>query len=97
MIGWDAARVARAAGAELVRGADGGPCRAIVDSREARPGDLFVGLPGARADGGAFARSALAAGVWGVLVEPSHAEQPAGAGAVLVTEDPLGALQALAP
>ncbi len=96
MIGWDAARVARAAGAELARGADGGPCRAIVDSREARPGDLFVGLPGARADGGAFARSALAAGVWGVLVEPSHAEQPAGAGAVLVTEDPLGALQALA-
>jgi UDP-N-acetylmuramoyl-tripeptide--D-alanyl-D-alanine ligase len=97
MTGWDAARVARAAGAELVRGAAGGPCRAIVDSREARPGDLFVGLVGARADGGAFARAALAAGAWGVLVDSSHADQPAGeGGAVLVAADPLVALQALA-
>jgi UDP-N-acetylmuramoyl-tripeptide--D-alanyl-D-alanine ligase len=96
MTGWDAARVARATGAELVRGAAGGPCRAIVDSREARPGDLFVGLVGARADGGAFAPAALAAGAWGVLVDPSHADQPAGEGAVLVAADPLVALQALA-
>jgi UDP-N-acetylmuramoyl-tripeptide--D-alanyl-D-alanine ligase len=67
-----------------------------VDSREARPGDLFVGLVGARADGGAFAPAAQAAGAWGVLVDPSHADQPAGEGAVLVAADPLVALQALA-
>ena len=30
--------------------------RVVIDSREAGPGDLFVGLPGESHDGGAFAR-----------------------------------------
>ena len=42
----------------------------MIDSREVGPGDLFVGLPGERVDGGAFARAALEAGAWGVLVAP---------------------------
>ncbi len=74
MIDWDAARVAASAGARLVGGqADRGPRRAVVDSRLVRPGDLFVGLPGARVDGGGYAERALAAGAWGVLVAPEHA------------------------
>ncbi len=98
MIGWDAERVARAAGARLHRGAPGGPVRAVIDSREAATGDLFVGLGGRRVDGGAFARAALAAGAWGVLVGPEHGgtAAAAGPGAVLVADDPLSALQALA-
>ena len=32
-----------------------GPRRAVVDSREVEPGDLFVGLVGQSADGGEFA------------------------------------------
>jgi UDP-N-acetylmuramoyl-tripeptide--D-alanyl-D-alanine ligase len=35
---------------------------AAIDSRQVRPGDLFVALPGARAHGATFARSAQAAG-----------------------------------
>jgi UDP-N-acetylmuramoyl-tripeptide--D-alanyl-D-alanine ligase len=71
-----AAWVAGAAGGRLLTGAPetGGPVRAVVDSREARPGDLFVGLPGERADGGEFAEAALETGAWGALVAPAHAE-----------------------
>ena len=77
-----------------------GPLQAVVDSRAAGPGDLFVGLPGERTDGGRFAATALAQGVWGVLVAPRHAATaaalaPADA-VVLVAEDPLAALQRLA-
>src|SRR5207244_1308111 len=64
------------------------------------PGDLFVGLRGERADGGAHAGEAMRAGAWGVLVAPSHAraalDAAAAGGAVLVHADPLAALQALA-
>ncbi|HWF72279.1 MAG TPA: UDP-N-acetylmuramoyl-tripeptide--D-alanyl-D-alanine ligase, partial [Solirubrobacteraceae bacterium] len=74
-----------------------GPERVVIDSREAGPGALFVGLPGANVDGGAFAAAALAADAWGVLIAPEHAavgEQRQGA--VLAAEDPLAALQRLA-
>jgi UDP-N-acetylmuramoyl-tripeptide--D-alanyl-D-alanine ligase len=83
-------------GARLERGdAARGPRRAVVDSREVRPGDLFVGLRGATADGGEFARAALEAGAWGALVAPERAEG-LGGGVVLVADDPLDALQRLA-
>ncbi len=100
MIDWDAARLARTAGARLSSGgARVGPARAAIDSRQVRPGDLFVGLAGEHEDGGAYAAQALHAGAWGVLVAPEHAEALAGSpgsGAVIVHPDPLGALQALA-
>jgi UDP-N-acetylmuramoyl-tripeptide--D-alanyl-D-alanine ligase len=97
---WPAERVAAAAGAELVSGAAAeGPTRVTIDSRDVGPGDLFVGLPGRRVDGGAYAPAALAAGAWGVLVAPEHADAAGHArdgAAVLATPDPLRALQALA-
>src|SRR4051795_1376658 len=94
MISWDSARVAAAAGASLVAGRPGdGPVRAVVDTRAISPGDLFVGLPGERVDGGRFAAAALEAGAWGVLVRPQHAVS---GGAVLHADDPLLALQRLA-
>ena len=75
---WSPERVAAAAGATLATpvagGAAGdGPRRAVIDSREAGPGDLFAGLPGERVDGGRFAPDTLRAGAWGVLVGPAHA------------------------
>jgi UDP-N-acetylmuramoyl-tripeptide--D-alanyl-D-alanine ligase len=91
--------VAEAAGARVVAGdvTRKGPERATIDSREAGPGDLFVGLPGARADGGEYAGQALASGAWGVLVRPDHAQVGSTDGQlVLATDDPLGALQSLA-
>ena len=88
--------IARFAGAEVVvRGEEGGPARAVIDSREVQSGDLFAGLPGASADGGRFARAALEAGAWGVLVSPEHAEGLEG-GWVLTAPHPLEALQGLA-
>jgi UDP-N-acetylmuramoyl-tripeptide--D-alanyl-D-alanine ligase len=91
--GW----AAEAAGARLagMESQAPGPARAVVDSREAGPGDLFVGLRGENVDGGEFAASALQAGAWGVLVSPEHAESLEG-GAVLAAPDPLAALQSLA-
>jgi UDP-N-acetylmuramoyl-tripeptide--D-alanyl-D-alanine ligase len=77
-------------------GASAGPLRATIDSRDVRPGDLFVGLPGSRTDGGRFAAGALRNGAWGVLVSPQHAAVAGLGGAVLVARDPLVALQALA-
>jgi UDP-N-acetylmuramyl pentapeptide synthase len=76
-----------------------GPTRAVIDTHDpAVPGALFVGIPGARVDGGSFAPQVLAAGAWGVLVRPEHAEQAvaAGSGVVLTHEDPARALGALA-
>ncbi|MDE3130985.1 MAG: UDP-N-acetylmuramoyl-tripeptide--D-alanyl-D-alanine ligase, partial [Acidobacteriota bacterium] len=67
---WDAQQLAQAAGAQIlrepVRSAEG-PVQALIDSRLAGPGALFVGLAGEHADGGCFAPAALAAGAWGVL------------------------------
>lgn len=39
-----------------------------TDSRQVRPGDLFVGLPGTRVDGGEFWSQALAGGAVGLVV-----------------------------
>jgi UDP-N-acetylmuramoyl-tripeptide--D-alanyl-D-alanine ligase len=98
MRGWNAEQIAAAAGATLVRPApgDAGPERAVIDSREAGAGDLFVGLAGASADGGRFAPQALEAGAWGVITTPEFAASLTGPGAVLAAEDPLRALHQLA-
>ncbi len=99
MIDLTAAWVAEQAGGDLAGGdpAAPGPRRAVVDTRQVGPGDLFVGLRGERVDGGAFAEQALDAGAWGVLVAPEHAPADgAGSGTVITAADPLAALQALA-
>jgi UDP-N-acetylmuramoyl-tripeptide--D-alanyl-D-alanine ligase len=69
-----------------------------IDSRAVQPGDLFVGLPGTRVDGGRYAGAALDAGAWGVLVAPEHARDAhcARPGVLLAADDPLAGLQALA-
>jgi UDP-N-acetylmuramoyl-tripeptide--D-alanyl-D-alanine ligase len=94
--------IAAAAGAEIVReGPSERASEAVVDSRQAGPGQLFFGLRGEHSDGGEFAASALAAGAWGAVVTPERAPSIAGAadsgeGWVLTAPDPLVALQSLA-
>lgn len=106
-LGGDAAWVAEATGARRLGGGerDRGPARVVIDSREAGPGDLFVGIPGERTDGGRFAAQVLDAGAWGVLCTPEHARAVAdarledggpGSGVVLAHHDPVAALGALA-
>jgi UDP-N-acetylmuramoyl-tripeptide--D-alanyl-D-alanine ligase len=96
---WSPEQVAQAAGGRLAApvALPGGPARAVIDSRAAGPGDLFVGLVGENVDGGRFAAQALDGGAWGVLVAGEHAEALGAAnGAVIAVEDPLSALQRLA-
>jgi UDP-N-acetylmuramoyl-tripeptide--D-alanyl-D-alanine ligase len=101
MRSWSPERIAQSAGARLLSSTQsaGGPELAVIDSREAGPGTLFVGLPGQHSDGGRFAGQALESGAWGVLAAPEHAEAAArteSSGALLAAEDPLQALQRLA-
>jgi UDP-N-acetylmuramoyl-tripeptide--D-alanyl-D-alanine ligase len=74
---------------------DGDPAATVtgvaVDSREVRPGDLFVALPGSRTDGSLFAVAAWQAGAVATMA-------PAGtvfAGPRVEVADPLAALAAL--
>ncbi|MFO1417528.1 MAG: UDP-N-acetylmuramoyl-tripeptide--D-alanyl-D-alanine ligase [Methylotetracoccus sp.] len=59
--------------AELVSGQHLGPDAVFtgvsIDTRTIKPGDLFVGIRGARFDGNEFGSDALAAGCSGLLVE----------------------------
>jgi UDP-N-acetylmuramoyl-tripeptide--D-alanyl-D-alanine ligase len=69
----------------------------VIDSRDVRRGDLFFGLTGEHEDGGRFAADAVRAGAWGVVVSPQWARDLADeSGWVLVAQQPLAALQALA-
>jgi UDP-N-acetylmuramoyl-tripeptide--D-alanyl-D-alanine ligase len=69
-----------------------------VDSRAVEPGNLFVALPGERTDGHAFVGAALAAGAAGVLVgrAPVPADLAGRDATVVLVDDPLRALQAIA-
>jgi UDP-N-acetylmuramoyl-tripeptide--D-alanyl-D-alanine ligase len=66
--------------------------RAVIDSREAGPDDLFVALPGERADGHAFVADAVRAGATGCIVSrPVEVTDTT----VFVVDDTLEALQTL--
>jgi UDP-N-acetylmuramoyl-tripeptide--D-alanyl-D-alanine ligase len=97
--------IVAAIGAEVVaEGEPGSPRRAVIDSTEAGPGDLFFGLQGANRDGGEFAPAALEAGAWGAVTStkvrrtlvPHSETKVRRTGWVFAVDDPLAALQALA-
>jgi UDP-N-acetylmuramoyl-tripeptide--D-alanyl-D-alanine ligase len=69
-----------------------------IDSRTLRGGELFVPLPGSRADGHDFVAAALASKAAGSLVDDSRPRDPAWERAgkpVIAVKDPLRALQSL--
>ena len=70
MRAWGPDQVAEAAQARMVvpGSTQSGPERVVIDSRQAGPGALFVGLRGENVDGGRFAGQALEYGAWVVLV-----------------------------
>ena len=103
MIELSSERVARAMDAAVASAGGGGrPTRAVVDSRKVEQGDLFFALSGERAEGGEFAAEALAAGAWGVVVDPARGRLLTSEGAgtergwVFAVDEPLAALQRLA-
>jgi UDP-N-acetylmuramoyl-tripeptide--D-alanyl-D-alanine ligase len=66
-----------------------------VDSRAARPGQLFVAIRGARVDGHDFAAEAVSRGARAVLGERMPAALPEGC-PIITAPDPAAALSALA-
>jgi len=100
---WTADKIAVKAGAGLGTGyrPTEGPLRCVIDSREVKPGDLFIAIKGERVDGGEFAQQALEQGAWGVLTTHRYAKDlyllAAEKGAALLTcRDPVTALGRLA-
>jgi UDP-N-acetylmuramoyl-tripeptide--D-alanyl-D-alanine ligase len=86
------AEIARTTGAVLEDVPDPAalvPGPVVIDSREARPGSLFAALPGSRADGHAFAATAVRAGAVAALTV-----RPAGCPALIVpdVQEALGTL-----
>jgi len=59
----------RIPGARLVGDADADVARAVHDSRQVRPGDLFVALVGTQTDGHRFVQPALEAGAVAAIVQ----------------------------
>ncbi|MBE9608050.1 UDP-N-acetylmuramoyl-tripeptide--D-alanyl-D-alanine ligase [Chitinilyticum litopenaei] len=83
---------ATALAARLIGNADATFDRVTTDSRDVRPGDLFVALKGERFDAHEFVAAALAQGAAAALVE----REIAGGGNLLVVADTLAALGQLA-
>ena len=45
-----------------------------TNSKTCQPGDLFIGMPGTRVDGGEFWRSAIEAGAIAAIISPEAAK-----------------------
>lgn len=67
-----------------------------IDTRTILPGELFFAVIGERLDGHDFVAAALAAGAVAAVVDRKHLVRFPAAGPLLVVEDTLAALQALA-
>ena len=67
-----------------------------IDSRTVSAGELFFAVRGERLDGHDFVEQALAAGALGAVVAREHAARFSATNRILVVEDTLAALQALA-
>jgi UDP-N-acetylmuramoyl-tripeptide--D-alanyl-D-alanine ligase len=95
-----AAEIAALTGGHSIHLSDRPVLGAAVDSRQVRPGELFVALPGERTDGHRFLREATAAGASALLVQelPDEMADLAGPGgpAIVAVPDTLRGLHAVA-
>jgi UDP-N-acetylmuramoyl-L-alanyl-D-glutamate--2,6-diaminopimelate ligase len=68
-----------------------------TNSHACKPGDLFIGMPGTRVDGGEFWQSAIAAGAIAALVTPQAATKyPPDGDCLIEVEDAIAACAAVA-
>ncbi len=94
---WTAQWLADACSGSVIADSGGAPTGFAIDSRQVQHGDLFIGIPGARSDGGAFAAQVIEGGAWGALVTPGHSSAAAKAdGTVIEHPDPVAALGMIA-
>ncbi|MGD8477449.1 MAG: Mur ligase family protein, partial [Burkholderiales bacterium] len=80
---------ARAIGVQL-RGADAQISRVSTDSRDVRPGDLFVAIKGPRFDGHDFVEQALRQGAAAAMVSDSSVVERLATSALVVEDVRLG-------
>jgi UDP-N-acetylmuramoyl-tripeptide--D-alanyl-D-alanine ligase len=94
---FSAAELAAAAGGTLVRASERPIRGGAVDSREVRPGNAFVALPGDRTDGHAFLAEATARGAAALVVSRDLDEiGPLGDVTIIRVADGLAALGGIA-
>ncbi len=69
-----------------------------TNSHTCAPGDLFIGMPGTRVDGGEFWQGAIAAGAIGAVISPNAAtvHPPTAANCVVTAPDLVAACAAIA-
>jgi UDP-N-acetylmuramoyl-L-alanyl-D-glutamate--2,6-diaminopimelate ligase len=70
-----------------------------TNSHSSSPGDLFIGMPGTRVDGGEFWPGAIASGAVAALISPAAArktEEQRGEHCIVVATDPIAASAQLA-
>jgi UDP-N-acetylmuramoyl-tripeptide--D-alanyl-D-alanine ligase len=96
--GLTADELVAAAGGTLLARSDRPILGGAVDSREVRPGNLFVALPGEHTDGHRFVAAALGAGAAAVVVarRPEDVDLATADATVVLLDDPLRALQRVA-
>ena len=72
--------------------------RVCTNSHACKPGDLFIGMPGTRVDGGEFWRSAIERGAIAAVITPQAAQKhpPDGNICVIQTENIVAACSAIA-
>ena len=72
--------------------------RVCTNSHSCKPGDLFIGMPGTRVDGGEFWRSAMGQGAIAAVVTPKAADKqpPPPDACVIQTQDAIATCSAIA-
>ena len=72
--------------------------RVCTNSHSCKPGDLFIGMPGTRVDGGEFWRSAMGQGAIAAVVTPQAADKqpPPPDACVIKTQDAIATCSAIA-
>ena len=72
--------------------------RVCTNSHSCQPGDLFIGMPGTRVDGGEFWQSAVGQGAIAAVVTPQAADKkpPTNEACVIQTEDTVAISSAIA-
>lgn len=79
-------------------GGDGELTGITLSTGDLRPGDVFVGIPGARRHGADLAEEAVAKGAVAIVTDEAGAAVAASAGApVIVVDDPRGCVAEVAP
>ncbi len=91
---WTLQEVRAALGGEVIGQPPAGFSGVSFDSREIAGGEIFFAISGVRMDGHAFVADALRKGA-GLAVVSTPTEEMRAAGALMVVEDTLAALQAL--